>query len=393
MMIILFCLLCGIPVVGADFQFVRNGQPACVIVLPEHPSEFEQQAAEDMQSFLRQMSGAEIRILSEGTKSGSPSVYIGQTRFATQNGADFGKLGDEEYQIVPAGRDLIVTGGRPIGSFYGVWKLLNRLGVWSLSMEQDVVPKQQNASLNIKSERHAPTFSSRVIYDSLPIHYKAVKISPDSGLVLVSSVLGLHLVDLETFETKDAKCENPVPQGIGFSPDGKKSAAVCGGEIRFFSIPKFTAENKIGIEGRKALSIEFMRDSNIVAGFDKGILSHIDTSSKSIIDFSGKFDKAARIAVSKEGFFVASTEENASVKLWNAREHKLMLTISTDKKPECVFFEPEENLLGICDGENLKFYPVDAPDLKLSSWELLRKMEKEAGMELKDFYLEIPESK
>jgi len=236
----------------------------------------------------------------------------------------------------------------------------------------------------VKKERKEMNFAGEEIL--------SVKISPDSGLVLVSSVLGLHLVDLETFETKDAKCENPVPQGIVFSPDGKKSAAVCGGEIQFFSIPKFTAENKIGIEGRKALSIEFMRDSTIVAGFDKGILSHIDTSSNSIIDFSGKFDKAARIAVSKEGFFVASTEENAAVKLWNAREHKLMLTISTDKKPECVFFEPEENLLGICDGENLKFYPVDAPDLKLSSRELLRKMEKEAGMELKDFYLEIPES-
>jgi len=116
-MIILLGFLCGMQVLGAEFQFVRNGQPACAIVLPEHPSEFEQQAAEDMQSFLRQMSGAEIRILAEGTRSGSPSVYIGQTSFAAQNGADFVKLGDEEYQIIPAGRDLIVTGGRPIGSF------------------------------------------------------------------------------------------------------------------------------------------------------------------------------------------------------------------------------------------------------------------------------------
>ena len=220
----------------------------------------------------------------------------------------------------------------------------------------------------------------------------SVRISPDSGFALVSSASELHLVDLGTFETREAKCENPVPQGIVFSPDGKKSAAICGGEIQFFSIPKFTAENKIGIEGRKAESIEFMSDFNFVAGFDKGILSHFDTSSNSIIDFSGKFGRTAKIAVSKDGLFVATTEENAVVKLWNTREHKLMLTISTDKKPECVFFEPEENLLGICDGENLKFYPVDAPDLKLSSWELLRKMEKEAGMELKDFYLEIPES-
>ena len=221
----------------------------------------------------------------------------------------------------------------------------------------------------------------------------SVRISPDSGFALVSAASELHLIDLGTFETREAKCENPVPQGIDFSPDGKKSAAICGGEIQFFSIPKFTAENKIGIEGRKAESIEFMSDFNFVAGFDKGILSHFDTSSNSIIDFSGKFGRTAKIAVSKDGLFVATTEENAVVKLWNTREHKLILTISTDKKPECVFFEPEENLLGICDGENLKFYPVDAPDLNLTAAELLRKMENEAGMELKDFYLEIPKEK
>ena len=177
--IILFCLLYGWQIRGADFQFVRNGQPACVILLPAQTSKFEKQAAADLQSFLKQMSGAEIRICPEGTQTDLPAVYIGQTRFAAQNGVDFGKLGDEEYQIIPAGRDLAVTGGRPIGSFYGVWKLLNRLGVWSLSMEQDVVPQRKDVALDIKAEKRAPTFSSRIIYDGLPIHYKAVKISPD----------------------------------------------------------------------------------------------------------------------------------------------------------------------------------------------------------------------
>ena len=220
----------------------------------------------------------------------------------------------------------------------------------------------------------------------------SVKISPDSTLALVSSRSSLHLVRLETFETKSVKCENQAAQSISLSPDGKKSAAVCSGEIRFFSLPGLVLENKIGIDGRKAWAIEFMPNSNIVAGFDKGILSHINTSSNSIIDFSGKFDETSYIAVSKDGLFVATTSETAAVKLWSIRDHKLLFTISTDKKPSCVFFEPDENLLGICDEDNLKFYPIDAPDLNLTATELLHKMEKEAGMELKDFYLEIPKS-
>ena len=171
-------LFCCTTLPGMEFRFVRGGQAACTIMLPVEPSEFEKRAAEDLQSFLKQMSGAEIKICPEGTQSKLPAIYIGQTRFAASKGADHQKLGKEEYQIIPAGRDLAVTGGRPIGSFYGVWRLLNRLGVWSLSMEQDVVPQRKDAALDIKAEKHAPTFSSRIIYDGLPIHYKAVKISP-----------------------------------------------------------------------------------------------------------------------------------------------------------------------------------------------------------------------
>ena len=57
-------------------------------------------------------------------------------------------------------------------------RFLNRLGVWSLSMEQDLVPQRKDAVLDVKAEKHVPSFASRIIYDGLPIHYKAVKISP-----------------------------------------------------------------------------------------------------------------------------------------------------------------------------------------------------------------------
>jgi hypothetical protein len=70
------------------------------------------------------------------------------------------------------------------------------------------------------------------------------------------------------------------------------------------------------------------------------------------------------------------------------REHKLLLTIATDKDPGCLIFAPDRNSVGICIGGTVRFYPLDAPDLELTPAELLRKMELEAGMELKGFYLE-----
>ena len=172
---IILLFICFSLIHAEEFLFVRQGKATCNIILPLKPSKFEKQAAEDLQSFLRQMSGANIKIYKEGTKTKLPSIFVGQTIFAQKKGIDFTKLGDEEYQIIPAERNLIITGGRPIGSFYGVWKILNRLGVWSLSMEQDIVPQKKDVMLNVNAERHKPDFVSRVIYDSLPIHYKAVK--------------------------------------------------------------------------------------------------------------------------------------------------------------------------------------------------------------------------
>ena len=160
-----------------EFAFVRNGAASCVIVLPAEAGKFECQAADDLRNYLKQMSGAEIAVLKEGEALPElPAVYIGQTAFASAHGADFSKLGDEEYQIIPAERDLVVTGGRPIGSFYGVWKILNRLGVWTIAMDQDVVPEKKDAALCVKAERHAPDFSSRIIYNRKPIFFKIVKL-------------------------------------------------------------------------------------------------------------------------------------------------------------------------------------------------------------------------
>ena len=159
---------------AGDFHFVRKGKAVCQIVIPAKASKFEKMAAEDLSSFLKQMSGAAVRISTENKKNASPAVYIGQTRKAAALGVKFDRLGEEEYQIIPSGKDIVVTGGRPVGSFYGTWKILNRLGVWSLSMEQDIVPQKKDVSLSVKPEKKSPSFASRTIYDHQSIHWRVV---------------------------------------------------------------------------------------------------------------------------------------------------------------------------------------------------------------------------
>jgi len=106
------------------------------------------------------------------------------------------------------------------------------------------------------------------------------------------------------------------------------------------------------------------------------------------MNFSGRFDATNKVAVSSDGFFAATVAAHNNVRIWNVREHKLFLTISTEKEPGCLLFDPDKNSLGICSGGKIRFYPLEAPELELPPAQLLRKMELEAGMELKDFYLE-----
>jgi len=216
----------------------------------------------------------------------------------------------------------------------------------------------------------------------------SVKISPEKDFVCARDSEKIYLVSAENMETNSIPCRSASRNGLVFSPDGKKIAAVCGSGISFFSIPGFTPAGKTEIEGRVPESLEFAGNFSLLAAFDKGILSHIDLSDGSVIDFSGRFDRTDKLAVSEDGLFAASAAENSSVKLWDIRKHELMLSVSTEKEPECVRFVPETGSLGICADGKIRSYPLSVPDLRLSPAELLRKTEQEAGMRLKDFSLE-----
>ncbi len=217
---------------------------------------------------------------------------------------------------------------------------------------------------------------------------RSVDLSPDSDHAAVRGDSEILLVSLGKEEIKSSKCALNSTVRPVFSPGGKKLAALCGGTITIFSVPDFSVSGEVKIEGRKAVSLEFLPDSTLLAGFDKGILSHIDTYDNSIMDFSGRFDATDKIAVSSDGTFAATVAAHNGVRIWNVPEHRLLLTIATEKEPGSLVFVHGKNYLGICTGGKIRFYPLEAPDLELPPAKLLRKMELEAGMELKDLYLE-----
>lgn len=164
----LFCMLWALLLSAADFHFAKNGKTDYVIAIPENPAGFDRRAADDLKFFLSQISGATFSVVPESAAVGRRAIYVGQTRFAAANQIDFDKASPEEWVIRPAGENLILSGGTPIGSFYAVWRLLHKLGCYSLTWDQNAVPQYRKLSLNLEAEQKKPAFEGRMIWDSFP---------------------------------------------------------------------------------------------------------------------------------------------------------------------------------------------------------------------------------
>ena len=175
-------LLFAICLEGADFTFARNGKTQYVIAIPEKPAGFDRQAADDLRHYLGKMTGADFRIVAESeVPAGKKAIYVGQTAYAGKAGVDLGQLTAEEWVIKNAGENLILSGGKPVGSFYAVWRVLNQLGCYCLTWDQDAVPDCKDLRADIADERKKPAFDGRMIWDSYGGYFLRNK--PDPAII------------------------------------------------------------------------------------------------------------------------------------------------------------------------------------------------------------------
>lgn len=167
---VLFAILACATAVVSAFEFSRNGIAACQLATADNPSRLEQQAVNDLKEFLEKMTGVSFSVCEESKiKPGdTATVYVGQTDFAAVHGINFSLLAEEQWIIKTVGKSLIVSGGRPVGTFYGVWNLLNRLGCYALAMDQYAIPNAPSLEIGALDINKAPSFAGRLIYNDFP---------------------------------------------------------------------------------------------------------------------------------------------------------------------------------------------------------------------------------
>jgi hypothetical protein len=137
---------------ATPLSLTRNGASDYTIAVAPNAPAPEQRAARELQRFLEEMSGARL-----------PIVAACASKRCIQIGSSYAprKFGAEEYWLKTDGETLMVTGGRPRGTLYGVYTLLDKLGCRWYTTEVSRIPRRPTIALAPLDEIRKPDFEYR----------------------------------------------------------------------------------------------------------------------------------------------------------------------------------------------------------------------------------------
>lgn len=107
-----------------DLTLASGGRTTYVITVGDDATVPEVNAAKDLASYLRQVTGAEFAVQSPAqTAADQPCIMVGQTKSVTAvlGEVDWGSLGHDGIVIKTKGQHLILASGRPRGTLYAVY--------------------------------------------------------------------------------------------------------------------------------------------------------------------------------------------------------------------------------------------------------------------------------
>ena len=142
---------------------VLNGQSSYKIFVSANASGPEKHAAEELQQYLFRITGCSLPIVQEANPQ-EKYVYVGFGEAPAPLLANIKPeaFGNEEYIIRSDGQHLLIAGGQPRGTLYGVIGYLSdHLGCRWYTKEVVKVPERKTIPLPAKDDRQQPAFEYR----------------------------------------------------------------------------------------------------------------------------------------------------------------------------------------------------------------------------------------
>ena len=161
---------------GKGLVLSRNGIAKATIILPEHPDEWEQRAADALRSYLKKIGGADIAVEQAATEKSN--IYIGQNRKPD--------MAEPAIAYWVAGRDLYISGGSSQACLHAVYTFLEReFGCRFYSPDVEKVPAQNDIVImkDLHYQYSPPvtvrTVHSRLFYDN-PEFARKLRVSEEA---------------------------------------------------------------------------------------------------------------------------------------------------------------------------------------------------------------------
>ncbi|HUT88187.1 MAG TPA: DUF4838 domain-containing protein [Thermoguttaceae bacterium] len=152
------------PAAAEELVLAENGKSACAIVVAPDASPSTRHGAEELQTFLREMTGAELTILADTEPVGEREIILGDNKHLQSLGAtiDFNELGNEGYVIRTVGNRLVIAGGALRGNMYGVYGLLeDHLGCRWFAPGVSRIPKHDRLAIGPIDDKQIPVLEYR----------------------------------------------------------------------------------------------------------------------------------------------------------------------------------------------------------------------------------------
>ncbi len=142
----------------------ENGESAYRIVVAESASPSTKHGAEELQTFLEQIAGAKLPIVSDRQPIRPREIILGDNTHLKKLNTpiDFEALGSEGYVIRTVGNHLVIAGGELRGNMYGVYGLLeDHLGCRWFTPQVSRIPKHERLAIGPIDEKRVPVLEYR----------------------------------------------------------------------------------------------------------------------------------------------------------------------------------------------------------------------------------------
>ncbi len=142
----------------------RDGQSDYTIVISPNASPATRHGADELRSFLREMTGADLPVIDNGGAVEGALIVLGDRDRIESLGVDidYAALGDEGYVLRTVGKNLVIAGGELRGNMYGVYGLLeDHLGCRWFTPELSRIPKSDRLRLPRLDETVIPPLEYR----------------------------------------------------------------------------------------------------------------------------------------------------------------------------------------------------------------------------------------